>query len=140
MNTPISSKSVLVVDDEPLILSAMEEILNFEGHRVEAVGDAESALEKLANRHFDIVFTDLGLPKMPVDVLAREIKKQSPQQIVVMVPGSGEPLNQKQVEQSSIDSTLQKPFHMREFREIMQAITLRQAVETPRPVELLASL
>jgi CheY-like chemotaxis protein len=46
----------------------MEEILNFEGHRVEAVGDAESALEKLANRHFDIVSTDLGLPKMPGDV------------------------------------------------------------------------
>jgi DNA-binding response OmpR family regulator len=114
--------------------------LSFEGHRVEAVGDAESALEKLANRHFDIVFTDLGLPKMPGDVLAREIKKQSPQQIVVMVTGNGEPLNQKQVEQSSIDFTLQKPFHMRELREIMQAITLRQAVETSRPAELLASL
>jgi YesN/AraC family two-component response regulator len=43
-------------------------------------------LEKLALHPFDIVFTDLGMPKMPGDVLAKAIKKQSPQQIVVMLP------------------------------------------------------
>src|SRR5205823_3461916 len=108
----------LIVDDEPLILSAMEGLLSFDGHRVEAVSDGESALKKLATRHFDIVFTDLGMPKMSGDALATAIKKQFPQQIVVMLTGSGEPVDQKQGEQVSIDFTLYKPFHMHELREI----------------------
>jgi CheY-like chemotaxis protein len=114
----------------------MQGLLSFDGHSVETVRDAESALEKLATQHFDIVFTDLRMPSMSGDALAIAIKKQYPQKIVVLLTGSAEQHNQKPGEQASIDFTLYKPFHLHELREIIQAITVRQAEEALGPAEL----
>ena len=125
MHQTINSQRILVVDDEPLVLSAMEGLLGFDAHRVETVTGGEAALEKLALHHFDIVFTDLGMPKMPGDVLAKAIKKQSPQQIVVMVTGRAEPLDQKQTESAYFDFTLSKPFHLHELRDIVRKAALK---------------
>ena len=139
MTAPISTMSILIVDDDPLVLNAMEGLLSFDGHRVEAVSDGESALEKLAIHHFDIVFTDLQMPSMSGDALSIAIKKQYPQQIVVMLSGRGKPANQKPGEKRSVDFTLYKPFHMYELREIIHAVTLAQAVEVLWPPELVGS-
>ena len=128
----IKSQRILIVDDEPLVLSAMESLLGFDGHRVETVSDGESALEKLALHPFDIVFTDLDMPKMPGDVLAKAIKKQSPQQIVVMVTGSAEPVDRNQSKSASFDFTLSKPFRLHEIRDIIRKAALKRAAQNPK--------
>ena len=58
MMVPVSAMSILVVDHEPLVLETLEMLLTFDGHRVEAASDGESALKKFALQDFDIVFTD----------------------------------------------------------------------------------
>jgi len=125
----VSTKSILIVDDQPLVLQTLEMLLAFDGHRVETASDGESALKQFALQDFDIVFTDQVMPKMSGGVLATTIKKQSPQQIVVMVTGSAEP--QEKSEQAYIDFTLQKPFHLDELREIVQKATLKKAAKVP---------
>jgi len=124
-------KSILIVDDEPLVLQTIEMLLAFDGHRVEAAGNGESALEKFAIQDFGIVFTDQRMPNMSGEDLAIAIKKLSPQQIVVMVSGNAELLVQKKGEQAFIDFTLQKPFLLHELREIVQKGTLKKAVKVP---------
>ncbi len=140
MTASDSTKSILIVDDDPLVLSAMEGLLSFDGHRVETVSDGDSALEQLAIRHFDVVFTDREMPGMTGDALAVAIKKQNPQQIIVMFTGrGGKPAKQKPGE-NTIDFILYKPFHMHELREVIQAVTLAQSVEVPSLPELVESL
>ena len=125
MMVPVSAMSILVVDHEPLVLETLEMLLTFDGHRVEAASDGESALKKFALQDFDIVFTDQSMPKMSGEVLAMTIKKQSPQQIVVMVTGSSAP--QEDGEQPYIDFMLQKPFYQNALREIVQKAILKKA-------------
>jgi CheY-like chemotaxis protein len=125
MIVPVSAMSILVVDDQPLVLQTLEMLLAFDGHRVETATDGESALKKFALQDFDIVFTDQSMPKMSGEVLAMTIKKQSPQQIVVMVTGSAEP--QEDGEQPYIDFMLQKPFNQNALREIVQKAILKKA-------------
>ena len=129
MMVPVSAMSILVVDHEPLVLETLEMLLTFDGHRVEAASDGESALKKFALQDFDIVFTDQSMPKMSGEVLAMTIKKQSPQQIVVMVTGSGEP--QEAIERGYVDFTLQKPFRHDDLRDIVQKAILKKAAKVP---------
>lgn len=55
---------ILVVDDEPVILDILRDILEFEGHSVEAVGDGLTALGRLAEQSFDVLLTDMKMPKL----------------------------------------------------------------------------
>jgi len=130
MIVPAAMKSILIVDDEPLVLQTMGMLLSFDGHHVEAASNGESALEKFAIQDFDIVFIDQRMPNMSGEALAIAIKKLS-HQIVVMVSGNAEPVVQKTGEQAFIDFTLQKPFLLHELREIVQKATLKKAVKVP---------
>ena len=101
MTPLVSKKTILIVDDEPLILETMGMMLELDGHTVEVASDGEAALKKLAIHNFDIVFTDFTMPKMSGNLLAIAIKKKTPQQIIVMVTGMAECLATKDGEQTS---------------------------------------
>lgn len=55
--------SILLVEDEPTLQRILGSVLGDAGHRVEAVGTAEQALERLEDGDFDLVLTDKNLPK-----------------------------------------------------------------------------
>ena len=58
-NSPVS---ILVVDDEPNVLSTIQAILQHEGYVVDACGDGAAALRAIRERHYDLVLTDLKMP------------------------------------------------------------------------------
>jgi DNA-binding NtrC family response regulator len=59
------------------------------GHQVVAVADAELAVEKLAQRTFDVVMTDVSLPGMSGIELAKELTKKYPKLPLVIASGYG---------------------------------------------------
>ena len=56
--------TILVVDDEPNILSSIARALELEGYGAEVAGSAEIALEKVAQQSFDALLVDVQLPGM----------------------------------------------------------------------------
>ncbi|MDQ3265901.1 MAG: response regulator [Myxococcota bacterium] len=54
---------VLIVEDSPEIREALQEILEYEGYRVDSVGTAEDGLDRLKSDHFDLVVSDYTLPE-----------------------------------------------------------------------------
>ena len=63
--------SILLVDDEPMVREELMEALEFEGFDVEAVGSVADALETCAATDFDVIITDLKMPKAGgLDLLA----------------------------------------------------------------------
>ena len=59
-----ASKSVLVVDDDRLWLSAISRILEREGFRVATASNASSALKTLRENEVDLIVSDLNMPRM----------------------------------------------------------------------------
>jgi DNA-binding NtrC family response regulator len=79
--------SVLIVDDEELLVKSCGQILSSEGYAVYSEGRGRNALEVVRRHHPDVVLTDLMLPDMDGLALLKEIKKLAPETLVVMITG-----------------------------------------------------
>ncbi len=79
--------SVLVVDDDALVLMGTVDMLEDMGCRVASAASGRAALELLANRSFDVVITDHAMPQMTGAQLATEILRNNPKQRIVLATG-----------------------------------------------------
>ncbi len=77
--------SILIVDDEPGVRSALAGVLRDEGYDVDAVDSGEACLERLAREAFDVVVLDVWLPGMDgLATLARMRERQIESQVVII--------------------------------------------------------
>lgn len=84
-----SDFKILVVDDEPLIRQSLYEILKLEGYNVTIAGSGEEALDIIENKTFDVMVTDLKLPKISGIELLEKAKKSLPDMEVIIITGFG---------------------------------------------------
>ena len=70
------SGRILVVDDEPEMALMLAEILQRVGHQVETAGDGQEALERLGRQRFDLVLSDLRMPKLDGPGLYKAVAEQ----------------------------------------------------------------
>ena len=70
----VTPLSVLVIDDEPEIAQMLVEILRADGHEVDVAGRGRAALERLAERRFDLILSDLRMPDLDGPGLYRAIE------------------------------------------------------------------
>jgi chemosensory pili system protein ChpA (sensor histidine kinase/response regulator) len=71
-------KSILLVDDEPMILRVMRVALEKVGYRVNTAVDGKDALTKLESSHPDILVTDIEMPRMTGKELCQQIQLRIP--------------------------------------------------------------
>jgi DNA-binding NtrC family response regulator len=79
--------NVLLVDDDDSFREALAEELGRSGFRMEAVGDAETALREIENRTFDVAIVDLNLPGMSGEELVGELRERAPATEVIVLTG-----------------------------------------------------
>ncbi len=89
MDRSQSHASILVVDDEPIILKSIEAMLRADGYEVGLARTAEEALEKTTEQTFDLVLTDVAMPGMSGIDLLKEIRSKTPDTVVVVITGYG---------------------------------------------------
>jgi len=82
-------KHVLIVDDETEMRAALTEALKREGHSIVTADNGQTALEKFDEETFDLVLSDVKMPKMNGEELLREIKSRSPGTPVIMMTAYG---------------------------------------------------
>lgn len=85
----MSSESILVIDDEPGVRSALEGILTDEGFAVVSVESGEQGLEALEREEFDAVLLDVWLPGIDGLKTLERIRERTPDVEVVMISGHG---------------------------------------------------
>jgi CheY-like chemotaxis protein len=71
---PITQKKVLVVEDDPAVAAYLADILLLDGHLVDTAPNAVTALERLDDRSYDIVISDIRMPKLDGPGLYREVE------------------------------------------------------------------
>lgn len=100
---------ILVVEDAPDIRDVFTVLLRAEGAHVISTGSGREAAELVAERRFDVVLSDIGLPDIPGDVLIRQILAASKGRTrVVAVTGYGEPFVTR-ARQAGADMVFTKP-------------------------------
>jgi DNA-binding NtrC family response regulator len=79
--------SVLLVDDDPLVLAGFREILSREGYDVTAVFSGREAMDKMEERSFDVILTDLLMPRISGLDVVRFANEKNPDCVVIVVTG-----------------------------------------------------
>ena len=79
---------ILVIDDEPNILSSVRRALELEDYRVEVAGSGAIGLGKLADKEFDLVLLDVMMPEMDGLQTLERIRAAHPALVVVMMSGN----------------------------------------------------
>ena len=80
-------KLILLVDDDEVVRTAIEDMLCNAGHQVTAVPGGEAALAAFRDREFDLVLLDFAMPGMNGAQLAGRLLEQRPTQRIVFVSG-----------------------------------------------------
>jgi two-component system nitrogen regulation response regulator NtrX len=80
---------ILLVDDEASIRMALKEILEYESHTVIESPDAVAGLKALSQETFDLVITDIKMPKVDGLEFLQQIKEHGHEMPVVMITGHG---------------------------------------------------
>jgi len=66
--------SVLIVDDEKGMRDNLEAFLKLDGHEVRTAADVESALEQIKGGKFDVVVSDIIMPRMSGVALLQKVR------------------------------------------------------------------
>lgn len=111
---PEKELHVLVVDDKPSNINVTQASLEVLGHTSEAASDGKEGLEKFKAGQFDLVITDLQMPKMGGERLAKEIRAISASTKIILATASPP----KEVPED-INKVLTKPIRLNIFRSII---------------------
>jgi DNA-binding NtrC family response regulator len=113
-----SNQSILIVDDEEIIRDFLSEVL--EDYEISLACDGDQAIAKLKERSFDLVITDLRMPKVPGQEVVRAARELRPNTKVSVISGYSSLHTVSQSVSHGACAFLSKPFSI---KELMQAVS-----------------
>lgn len=119
--------SVLVVDDERLIVKGIKFSLEQDGMKVDAAYDGEEALQLAKENDYDVILLDVMLPKIEGTSVCQQIREFSSVP-VIMVTAKGDDLDKIMGLEYGADDYITKPFNILELKARIKAI-LRRSVK-----------
>jgi two-component system, cell cycle response regulator CpdR len=115
-------EDILVVDDDRIMLELVKRILEREGNVVHCVSSGEEALEKIKEKTFSLMITDLNMPGLDGLELARKGLEIAPQMPIIMDTGRNSPKIIRLAKEIGISKVLTKPFLVKELLETIREV------------------
>ena len=115
-----SSVSILVVDDEEMMRNLLTKILTREGYQVTTAENGQTALEHLQQQTFNLVISDMKMPKMNGFELLKAVKKDYPDTGVIIMTAYGDTYTVKDALLLGADEYITKPFKSYEISLIVE--------------------
>jgi PAS domain S-box-containing protein len=121
---PPARLRILVVDDDPLLLKSLRDILENDGHLVAASSGGQAGIDAFLQAQerrepFAVVITDLGMPHVDGRKVAGAVKAASPATPVILLTGWGQRLVAEEDVPAHVDRLLNKPPKLAELREAL---------------------
>lgn len=120
----MSASTILVVDDEPQIRRVMRTTLTGKGYEVHDARSGEEALERLRERHLDLILLDINMPGMGGLAACREIRTVSDAAIIMLTVRDAEEDKIAALD-AGADDYVTKPFSMPELLARIRAALRR---------------
>src|SRR6187401_3832879 len=117
---PEDRPRVLVVDDEKFIRDIIADFLGMEGYIVRTAEDGSSAVNELERARYDMVISDLKMPKMGGLDLLKEVSKTHPDTLTVIMTGFGTVETAIDAMKRGAYDYILKPFKVEEVVHIVQ--------------------
>jgi DNA-binding NtrC family response regulator len=118
--------SILVLDDEPIVSKRLKPSLEKKGYEVETFTESLAALQRIRERDFNIVITDLKMEGLSGMEFLSEVKKRSPVTEVIVITGFATMETAKESFHKGVFDFLAKPFKLGEITAVIQRAEKKQ--------------
>ncbi|UCE23357.1 MAG: response regulator [Candidatus Zixiibacteriota bacterium] len=115
----MDKKSILIVDDEEIIRDFLYEVLS-EDYQISIASDGDEAIEQLQVHRFDLIITDLKMPRVSGEEVVKYARDNDPHSKVIVISGYSSLYTVSQSVNSGACAFLSKPFSI---KELLQAVT-----------------
>ena len=109
-----------MIDDEPDVLSVLNELLELMGQTVFTAACGDEAIEICKNNDIEIVITDYEMPDINGFELAKKINKIRAGIDIYLLSGYAKMLTEEQLADAGIKRVLDKPFKMEDIQSVLR--------------------
>ncbi len=123
----LKDKSILIVDDDPDVVTAITTVLEDQGAKVFAAVDGAQAVEFAEKEQPDLVVLDMMLPKRSGFLVLERIKGRRPKGAkprVIMITGNLGTRHKTYAETLGVDDYINKPFRMDRLLQSIEKVLL----------------
>ncbi|MGH1363815.1 MAG: response regulator [Calditrichia bacterium] len=115
----VPMKKILVAEDDKNLSRSLDTWLTLEGFQVVTVYNGEEALNKLLQQRFDLLITDLVMPRLGGVELIEKIRQVNQELPIMVVSGNLGARVIKQIKAMGVDLMLPKPIKPAQFRKVI---------------------
>lgn len=123
---------ILIVEDDESLNRTVEIYLKADGFETEVCFDGVEALEKLEESSFDLVLTDIMMPKLDGFSLAEKIRQKNKQIPIIFMTAKDDKISKQLGFKLEIDDYITKPFDLEELVMRIRAVLRRSEVKETR--------
>lgn len=124
-----SKGRILVVDDEKSMREILEIFLKSEGYGVSVAENGEKAIKAVKEDIFDLIITDMNMPKVGGLELLRNVKQTAPDTVVVIITAFGTTESAVEAMKLGAYDYIQKPFQMDDIRLVIKNALEKQRLQ-----------
>lgn len=114
--------NILVVDDNQNLCKNIMDILEFKGHKADAVFDGSQAIEAVKKGNYDIVIMDVKMPEINGIEAMKVIKGIVPHMVIIMITAFADDIFYKEGVQNENLEIIRKPINIDKFLRLLDKI------------------
>jgi PAS domain S-box-containing protein len=128
---PVRPLRILLVDDDPMLLRSLADVLEGDGHAVTATDGGQAGIDTFlaaqkGNEPFAVVVTDLGMPYVDGRKVAAAVRSASPHTPILLLTGWGQRLLADEDIPAHVNRVLSKPPKLHELRTALAELAAGQ--------------
>ncbi|HVM62508.1 MAG TPA: response regulator [Verrucomicrobiae bacterium] len=130
----MASSTILVVDDDIVVLTALSKLLNLFGYIVAGASNSQAAMDYVAHsrKRFDLIITDLAMPGIDGVQFMTAAKKVFPDIPIIVMTGYSERCNPQEALRLGAFAYVGKPFNIPEIVSTIERALRPASLATPQ--------
>lgn len=116
---PSEKTQILLLDDEAIVCKRLKPTLEKVGYEVEAFTESGEAMERIKEKEFEIIITDLKMEGIDGMQFLEEVKRRSKNTEVIVITGFATMETARESFKKGVFDFIAKPFKLREIQEVV---------------------
>jgi two-component system response regulator RegX3 len=116
---------ILIVEDDPAILTGLQDVLVFNGYMADGESDGGQGLATALSQAYDLILLDVMLPTLDGFSICEQLREQKPGQAIIMITAKGSEDDVVAGFKAGADDYISKPFSLRELMVRVEALLRR---------------
>ena len=117
---------ILIVEDEPQMVTGLKDNFEIEGFQVDVAGDGEKGLKKILDGNYDLIILDVMLPNLSGFEVCKTVRKKGDNTPIILLTARGEEIDKVLGLELGADDYITKPFSIRELIARIKAVLRRR--------------